>query len=549
MKLLKNRGIIVGILMIVAILFFHTYQWAEFYSTRPWDKWSREQSIGTTFYNRPPLITSDKNNHSIILYDLEKDMDAVVLADDGEVDYTKQIKPPYEKIDRVKKKMILGNQLIWQEGDALYQASFTKESLEFGSRKVVEEKGIIDFEILQEEKLLLVATEHNLKILTQENPEEIFNLKVKDKMKKIALSSDEKGNVYIAYSLQKDEVTDDIYVLQLQVKDNPIKTVQNTKVHTVEYLYKYTMGDLKITSLSEDLYLWYTENKWDSRGAESYGEYIYFPEINSLTEKKVQKIELPIMWGKASQYTTKINPVGHDSTVDLYLASEWADTRRENGNDVFVVHFNKGEMIEYQRITSTDYTSNHPKILSDDTNTLLVWTDIRASREYEVKIASTNPQAIEKFSGITQEDWIKGLGISLMALAYGLLYLLTRAIYQIPSLMLVGAAEFFNIGKLREKKYLLLGLGGLVYNIIKIFTFDFYYRPLALEIMPSSLQFSGSMLIIPIVTSIISLLPIYLFDRDERNKGQKISAIGLYLFYILFDTLLTNLIYTPYLVA
>lgn len=547
LKIFKNKSILLALVLIILVLFFHTYYWADFYSKTPVDKWSRPSTIGTAYYNRAPLAFSLGENKTLLLYDLEKNIEMNILSAQGEVVKKQEIKPPYEKIDRVKKKDLKNHTFIWQERDLLYKAILDKEELTMTDKDIIK-KEIISFDSIKDTNLLLVAKEEEVEILDLNTSKSKYSFHSKDAIKKIASYRNEQGEIFIAYATKRNNITDDIYVLKLRDDKGKIETLDHSKVQTIEYINKFKLGDLNITALENELYLWYEQNKWDSRGTESWVYSIYFPNGEDLSIKEIEKMQLPIHWGKESNYTTKVFPVVDNDQLEVYLASDWAETRLENGHDLFKLKFDRGEIKDINRMIGTDYHSNYPILVKGEEDNLLIWTEVKNSKEYEIKMASTNKKMIKKLGGIKEEDWLKGMGFAFMGFSYSLIYIFVRIIYHIPLLLIFAYLDFFGGGLWEKKKTWILLTGFIVYNMVKIGTFDFYYRPYALEIMPKILQFQGAPWVIPLITSILAILPVLVYYREKKKEENYVSPFSIAIFYSLFNILFTSLIYTSYLV-
>lgn len=291
---------------------------------------------------------------------------------------------------------------------------------------------------------------------------------------------------------------------------------------------------ISIASNSDENYLYLIiENSF--RGG--YGTVSLISYDKSKSTSEVKELEVP---GHEFLY----NPISIENSGDkaeFIIGTErpGMDTSKPQ-YDFINITLNGSEILDYKFVTRTIKASEKPGVVGDT----MVFGDVE-DEDYNIYMTSRE----EEFKNLNNKNRPEELN---EALKYGMAAIIrtfvwvpiTSAYWLIPSLIPVGILSFFLMdGKNEKKRKLLFLFSYLILIILKLKkSYDVAFGVFNYKI-PNVIN---NPLILLGVLLTISLICMYISYKEYEKDTERI-AIGIFILYAILDTVLSVLVYFPYI--
>ncbi len=226
-----------------------------------------------------------------------------------------------------------------------------------------------------------------------------------------------------------------------------------------------------------------------------------------------------------------------DNKPVILFVAEGSRVAKRSGYNVYYAYQQKGTWVAESRSNNGD-TPARPQWI--DQNSIL-WQTFNG-KEYALNGTTNDERYIETSKKITKEDYTSALYYSISGIFSGFFMLVLGMVWVIPPLVFYGILSFIrsDIFERNERSWvepvgILLYVGTMIYMMNEVLSERSFFAA------PSYLNFDGSLIILPLIISIVT----YLIYRWVMNKETGLFA-GLF-YYIGYNLLIMTCLFGPYL--
>ncbi|MGF7059595.1 hypothetical protein [Brassicibacter mesophilus] len=544
-KKLAVKTLVFFLVVFCIIAFIHINENVRVATMQPSPNWSRSFQLTSSSYNRESMVQySDKGY--IVFVSPSKDGAGELIVSKLDTEFNRieeyEVEMPEFNFNNIYSDDIIfkNNEIYWRnyKDNNLYLAKFDEDYRNITSTKIMEDVNSFYVEGDKNRSYLVIAKlDGSIELFTRET--DIFtkiaspgDLKSVNKVKLLQYNN----KLYLQSIVQADDTYQkSVYITEYT--DN--KWGSSLFLNSVNE-FRNKIKDIDIAVDNTHVYSLVT-----TQGDEKY-QYTYIIDgYNHENNKQFNTLELA--WATDIKvYNFSSEPVlisSKDEGIEIFTtAPSNLDTRASNSN-VLKMLLTPDGLKNAVLVSNTNKWSSHVGLIDIDNSRYVFWNEAGGFNNTAVKGASDKASIIEKSTAPKKDDIKLALGEEVPALSHLIILCFGARFFNLlPALIWLLCIFFFN-EKVENKYYVVLFIGLVIYLGTVLSTMDFYYNYKSIAIMPQILRFSGAQYIIPVILTILGSIFAFIY----KNEKEYPEAYKVYAMYILFNHILINYLYAPYL--
>ncbi len=532
--------------MIVMIIFaiilvLHTIQELQQRLQPSSEKWSHSEELGTSNTGKPPFLEINEGNNITVSYFTQNAMDIVTLDDQFTIEIDIVKLNDLSISDFIKH----GNQLLYVSKERLYKAKVTNGQL--SEPKLLMDEPILalsswkssndmTYTAVSTEKSITIyeqnANETKEIVRTTDIPLTINNIKLrgnKELLSIVILTQPSEA------ALQYDLITYDFITHKVN-----ILPISNQEIDSsTAYIYN---GLDFIINEENQIEVLTTYRFFKKELFERLDHLIYDLSSNEVTVNH-HNVNVPY----SGDTITNVNIEGVDKSNNVVATVNLrAKTGREKESDRMVeLLLNKGELKSIDYISSPHAYTMSPSMGRASNGTYLAWLEKTGENQYEVKLSGTSEHFKENANRIHKDMVIASIYSVINSFVLSFFTIIITSFWAVPGLIVIPLIEWVKSSIWVEEHITIVLLIGAILTVgTELVYFEpLFYKESIISYIPGWLYFQGSTYIIPVIIAGLAFIPTMIYKKSMEIP----SAIGLFIFFVISNVLLLDILFAPYM--
>lgn len=543
---MKKRNytlVLCSILIFLIIFCFHSYENLKVIVAPPSEKWGREVHIDETPYKKAASLNMDNENIWILTAKEDRFTQTILEKENGNIKEVKDIIIPGAALNKLIKYKSMESYIFWTENYELYM-SRKGDGGDYSPKSLIGTE-VKDFNVFSQNGDIVLAAAHKQGLryykVNKEKATAWGDDYPFDKAVQIAAALDDSGTFHTVsikdISPMEKEI---IYLLFFDGK----WTLKSQKIDRVQ-MANESIGNLKIGLDKDRAYIFYENNVWNNFGQSAKTLYATVPL--SQTDNPAMEFEMLTSQNAESStdiYVSEVNCsyLKQDILNAIFIEQYWDENNE--GFKIINAVFKDGKISEKTDATKILEWVKGIEVAQYGKEEAMVF--LQTAGEFKNNVWFT--QTGEKYKHImdkpSKQDYIIAMENSIAPYINGLVIAFIRVFLFLPALLWMISVEFFGIRKFIYNPRLNYSIAVGIYMIIKVLSSDFYYRGLSYYMMP---DFMKPMAVKYLIMVCISAIAYFMAKAFKKNKPD-MHIIPEFLLFMLYDLLITVLLYGPYII-
>jgi hypothetical protein len=546
---LKEKKYYIAFILVLCIFFgaivtFHSYYNLQAIIQPASQKWGRSTSLGEgdLYKKQPSIIVGDQytevltaNKSNLTLFRIDRG-----TRETSEENIDIKGVPSY-KIQKIEWDP---NHIYFIESNSLYYVEKNPSGGYSAKTKLCDDAK--DFQLVRTKEGAILAAVQSDGILVFKQKGNSFSQYgdkyPMDKTTRVAALMDSKGILHIAAYAEVNAIYFPIHYV----------TMENGTWHLIGSVTEkcisssWSITDIDIGIDDTDAYIFYEMTKWDKGGVDAKTFMAMMPLYQ--TESKMQFTPLLVMDSDRNDTMLFMNEVNtikeQKENLQLSVVRNSRNKKLGAGFTAYQVTMDNGKTVGCERITLNQRLLSNSEFVSHKGDNIFVYLDAAGDFNYEAFYTEDSSRYYQNSIMASKEDYKIAAMNTIPGYVSTFIVSFIKLTLYFPIILWFLLAEFAVFRKLNDKPKLVMGVGLLLYMIVKLLTFGNYYTDVSIAQMPWVLTFQGAQYIYAVGIAVISYLTAKLLQRNNPD----ISTITVFIAFALIDIEFTNLLFATYMV-
>ena len=515
----KYIGWIAILVLFLGIVFFNYSENKKIYNSVPSQKWSKEVVIGNgNSKNSPKFIKKD--NKIILGYDNLNEVKISSIDNLG--------KKEVEKTYKIDEDFLLGTSFTKVKDGYVFAYNSTTEGKPYMGKVYLNE----DLEKIDEKKeeniTNIVQLDDNLVVLSDESKIIVRNT---EKESEIKLDVKNASNIavcklkdkYMICFVENKSELNSVLVENGQFKDRKLvlRMSQSGRINYDNFACS-SDGTFGYVILEE-------RNRGEYTGTDIIPFKLQGNEVGELKKLTV------------NGYNEVYNNIGlYSEEGERFMGTIPINKQGDKEQETIVDYvIENGEIKSFDNVSRLREMCISPYVQDD----VIAYLSYNKEDNYNINIASTNDQFKSLNNGVRSEDSKLAINHTIEQIAYAISYILIIGLHWcVPALFLCAVVSFFDYKiKVKGKFIAFISIGALVIGLKSL---EMYRQVYAINRqLPAMLSNATVGIIICAVISLVS----YMVGYNRCKRDEESPFIANFGIALLIDTILTLILFTPYI--
>ncbi|MRG87049.1 hypothetical protein [Salinibacillus xinjiangensis] len=296
------------------------------------------------------------------------------------------------------------------------------------------------------------------------------------------------------------------------------------------------INQMVFTSDQNKIYLGVSAESQSSQNKQFFFLYSEF----SIQNPEIELVDLkpydPVTKGPLENISQfELRPV--DGGLEVLFRSvgfTYTDTNDNQAMNIYSMLIGDNSEITVERRSNNYALASAPFFFGDEA---VGWKEIADQNQYQLKLASSNPNVVEQAEKTSVEEYLVGFGMSIGSLSTSVFLLYFMIVWTIIPIVYLGVVSLFYRYKDRNRDMnnnpWILYLGVLIYVAGALVMRDHLFPANAYLHAPDYIKFAGNDFFFILLFALFSLISVKLIKRDWGVIGKYSYFLGIqYLLYI-----------------